>query len=70
MIVGWEWMWRRTKRLANLLAEPQILAGALQLVQALDNWCAANGVPEKSVQLGDAIFVRGLDYIEYPLVSE
>lgn len=68
MNVGWEWMWNRTKRLANLLLEPQILAGAVQLVEGLDNWCAHNQVEESSVQLGDAIFVKGLQYIEYPLL--
>lgn len=67
MIVGWEWMWNRTKRLAMLLYHPHILAGAIELSEALDNWCAHNQVPEKSVTLGDAIFVKGLQYVEYPL---
>jgi hypothetical protein len=67
MIVGWEWMWARTKRLANLLLEPNILAGAVQLVERMDAWCEHNQVPQQSVQLGDAKFIRGLTYIEYPL---
>lgn len=67
MIVGWEWMWARTKRLANLLLEPNILAGAVQLVERMDAWCDQNQVPQENVALGDAKFIRGLTYIEYPL---
>lgn len=69
MIVGWEWMWNRTRRLALLLFEPNILAGARDLVERMDSWCDHNGVPQESVGLGDAKFIRGLTYIEYPLTK-
>lgn len=64
------WLWARTKRLANLLHHPHVFAGALQIVEGLDRWCEFNGVPENRVVLGDAIFVKGLDYIEFPLLTE
>lgn len=67
MIVGWEWMWARTKRLANLLREPNILAGAIQLVEHMDRWCDHNEIPQEQVGLGDAKFIKGLQYVEYPL---
>lgn len=70
MNVGWQWMYQRTKRLANLLLEPHILAGAVQIVEAMDRYCAENELAESSVTLGDAIFVKGLEYVEYPLVHE
>lgn len=70
MIVGWEWMWRRTKRLADMLRELHILAGAVQVVDALDRWCEINEIPENRVALGDAKFIKGLRYVEYPLVEE
>lgn len=65
--VGWEWMWERTKRLANLLQEPHILAGAVQIVEGLDRFCEENNLPEHRVILGDAKFIKGLEYIEFPL---
>jgi hypothetical protein len=67
MIIGWEWLWRRTKRLADMLHEPRILDGAVQIVEHLDRWCEHNGVAESSVALGDAKFIKGLTYIEFPL---
>lgn len=70
MIVGWEWMWQRTKRLALLLLHPNILAGALQITEGLDRWCELNDVAESDVILGDAKFVRGLTYIEFPLEAQ
>ena len=70
MIIGWEWLWNRTKRLANLLLEPRILDGAIQLVEHMDRWCEHNGVPEDKVGIGDAIFPKGLCYISYPLIRE
>lgn len=70
MIVGWEWMWRRTKRLADLLLQPHILAGAVQMVEAMDRYCEENDLPESGVVLGDAIFIKGLCYVEFPLERE
>lgn len=70
MIVGWEWMWQRTKRLALMLLHPNILAGALQIAEGLDRYCELNEIPEQSVTIGEALFVKGLEYIEYPLVAE
>jgi hypothetical protein len=67
MIVGWEWLWNRTKRLADLLTEPRILAGAVQVVEHLDRFCDEHEIPESSVQLGEAKFIRGMTYVEYPL---
>lgn len=67
MIVGWEWMWDRTKRLANLLLEPNILRGAVDLVERMDFWCEHNEVPQERVGLGEAKFIRGLTYVEFPL---
>lgn len=65
--VGWEWMFNRTRRLANLLAEPRILAGAVQIVEGLDRFCESHDLPENRVVLGDAKFIRGLQYVEFPL---
>ena len=68
MIVGWEWMWQRTKRLADLLLHHRhILAGAVQLVEGLDRWCSENDVEQHAVMMGEAKFMRGLNYVEYPL---
>lgn len=66
----WGWMWARTKRLADLLREPRILAGAVDTVEALDRWCAMKGEDPARVQLGDAKFIKGLQYVEYPLERE
>lgn len=65
--VGWEWMWNRTKRLADLLYEPRVLDGATQMANTLDRYCDMNGIDRGSIRLGDAIFVKGLQYIEFPL---
>lgn len=64
------WMLARTKRLADLLLLPNILRGATDIVEGLDRWCEHNGVDEGSVLLGDAIFVKGLQYVEYPLLKQ
>ena len=69
MIVGWEWMWQRTRRLALLLLHPHILAGALQIAESLDRYCEINDIPQESITLGEAKFIRGLQYIEYPLLE-
>lgn len=66
----WGWLWRRTHRLAMLLLEPNILAGALDLVQGLDRWCDSTGTDQARVGVGEAKFIRGLTYIELPLVIE
>ena len=42
----------------------------MQIVEAMDRYCAENELEERSVELGDAIFVKGLQYVEYPLVHE
>lgn len=67
MIVGWEWMWRRTKRLADLLDHPHILDGAFQITEHFDRYAAEHKIAEGDIRMGDAIFVKGLRYIEYPL---
>jgi hypothetical protein len=64
------WLWQRTKRLADLLNHPRILAGALDLAEGLDRYCEANEIAKNRVTVGDAVFVRGLDYIELPLVIQ
>lgn len=64
------WLWARTKRLANLLLHPHILAGAVQMVEGLDRWCDDNNLPHDSVTVGDAKFIKGLQYVEYPLRTQ
>lgn len=64
------WLLARTKRLADLLALPNILRGAVDIVEGLDRWCECHQVEEGSVLLGDAIFVKGLQYVEYPLLKQ
>lgn len=64
------WLWARTKRLANLLAEPRILLAAVELVEAIDRHCAVHDLDPRRVTLGDAKFIRGLDYLQYPLTYE
>lgn len=66
----WGWLWTRTKRLANLLAHPHILAAAVELVEAIDRHVEAHELDPKRVQLGDARFVKGLDYLEFELLYE
>lgn len=63
----WGWFWQRTVRLAKLLYEPRILQGAIDMVEGLDRWSSENKVAQDNVGLGDAKFLRGLSYIEYPL---
>lgn len=69
-VVGWEWMWRRTHRLAMLLLAPRVLDGAVTLVDAMDAYAAAKGVPPSRLTVGEPIFVKGLDYIELPLLID
>lgn len=61
------WLWARTKRLADLLRHPHILAGAVDVAQALDRYCEVHQVNQRDVELGDAKFIKGLQYVEYPL---
>ncbi len=63
----WGWFWQRTQRLARLLYEPRILRGAIDLVEGLDRWASENKIDEANVGMGDAKFLRGLSYVEYPL---
>jgi hypothetical protein len=63
----WGWFWQRTLRLATLLRQPHILQGAVDMVEALDRWAAVHDVEESNVGMGDAKFMRGLRYVEYPL---
>lgn len=66
----WGWLWARTKRLANLMLLPHVLRGAEDMVEGLDRWCDSNQVDRSRVRLGDAKFVKGLQYVEYPLDRE
>jgi len=61
------WLWARTKRLADLLLLPNVLRGAQDIVDGMDRWCDANGIPRDQVRLGDAKFIKGVTYVEYPL---
>jgi hypothetical protein len=65
-----QWLWNRTWRLAQLLWHDHILDGAQRIVEGLDRYCELNDIDPKRIQLGDAIFVKGLDYVEYPLIVE
>ena len=66
----WGWLWRRTHRLAMLLFEPRILAGAIMLVEALDRYADAHDIPRDQIRVGDALLVRGLSYIELPIEQD
>lgn len=61
------WLWTRTKRLANLLLEPNILRGAEEMVEAMDRYADANDIDQTKLTLGDAKFIKGMTYVEYPL---
>lgn len=61
------WLWARTKRLANLMLLPTVLAGAIELVEAMDRYADLNEIPQDKLTIGDAIFVKGLSYISFPL---
>jgi hypothetical protein len=67
MIVGFEWMWNRTKRLATSLYSPRVLAGAQDVVDSLDRYCELNGIDPARISIGEAKFIKGLQYVEYPL---
>lgn len=62
------WLWARTKRLADLLRYPNVLQGALDLANALDRYCEENGIREGDAGLGDAIFTRDVDVVEFPVI--
>jgi hypothetical protein len=64
------WLWARTYRLAQLLWHDHILEGVQDVVNGLDRYCELNDIDPKRITLGDAIFVKGLDYVEYPLIIE
>lgn len=66
-VVGMEWMWRRTKRMADSLFADPILQGADQVAEALDRYCEINGIERDRINVGDAKFIKGMDYAEYPL---
>lgn len=61
------WLWSRTRRLAMLLHHPRILLAAVEIAETLDRYAAIQQVDSATVELGDARFIRGLRYIEYPL---
>lgn len=61
------WLWQRTRRLAELLREPHILQAAIDLAEGMDRYAAANQIDQRRLVIGDAIFVRGLSYVELPL---
>jgi hypothetical protein len=61
------WLWARTKRLADMLILPSVLAGAMELVEAMDRYADLNEIPQGSLTIGDAKFMRGLQYVEFPL---
>lgn len=65
----WGWLWTRTKRLANLLLEPNILRGAEQMVEAMDRYADANEIAQEKLALGDAKFIKGMTYVEFPLTD-
>ena len=64
------WLWRRTHRLALMLFEPRILAGAVQIVEGLDRYAEHHRIPKDQIRVGDAKLVRGLNYIEMPIEAE
>lgn len=67
----WAWKWQRIKRLADLLAfNPHLLQAADDIVTGLDRYCELNDIDPARIQLGDAKFIKGLDYVEYPLLED
>jgi hypothetical protein len=56
------WMIDRTKRLADLIALPNILQAVEDLVEALDDYAASRGVEPRELH-DDVIFAAGMNYV-------
>lgn len=59
----------RTKRLSEMLVLPNILWATQDLVTALDEWCAVNGVDRRNVSTS-AKFMRGMTHVVFTFERE